>query len=555
MLDTVDPFATPAVRHWEKAGTLLANALGLYLDHCTLLGKSSLNENMQPKELALRIDSALCSLHTLLDQQMAQARSILCKTRNEILSPATRLPEEVLAEICTYVVFSDQASDNSAVATMEDSVIGIYRSLHSLLGVCSVWRNAALVRGEFWSITPVLEYPFPAPQLKRAVELSLERAGSRELHLAGVLSPYRSHNLDILEKHTSRFRTVNIISESHDAIRHMIGVFLASSTPVLLSELSIYQKQAASFHPRSSCDFRELYLVHPDTDDPIFEFYDLLSSLSILRLNGAHINLSMLPSDQLTVLRLQALNLGYDHEMLSTLNCILSSATGLRELEIVSIRTFPNSGWPLEGSYVASQAITIPSLQTLLIQDLHFNTMTYLLIGITSRSHHMTLNLTENYRRYNDAEDEHSGVPDLTILYGILKRTSVHTLCIDHTVWSPSSEIRDLLKSMPLLETLRIDQQQLYTQECNAIQRPGSRKSQRSFPHLVNLHLSRIKIWDKEAFKKMVASYSSSLKGVVLGAMVCDNQKAQRLTWAPLGENEEIVTWLRDNVADFKLAD
>ncbi|CAE6444404.1 unnamed protein product [Rhizoctonia solani] len=520
MLDTVDPLATPAVRHWEKAGTLLANALGLYVDHCASLGKSSLKEGIPPKELASRIDSTLDSLHTLLDQQIAQARSILSKTRNEILSPATRLPEEVLAEIFTYVVFSDRTLESSTVATIEDSVIGIYRSLHSLIGVCSVWRNAALVRGEFWSITPVLEYPFPAPQLKKAVELSLGRAGSRELHLAGVLSTHRSLNIDILEKHTSRFRTVNIISESYDAIRRMIGVFLASSTPVLLSELSICQKQATSFYRGLPSEYQDLYPVHPDTDDPIFEFYGLLGSLSILRLSGAHIRLDRLPSDQLTKLRLQSLNLGYDHEMIFALRCTLSSATRLRDLGFVSIRTFPNSGWPLEDSYIATQTITIPSLQTLLIQDLYFNTMTYLLASITSRSHHMTLYITENYRQYNDAEDGYSGSPDMTTLHRILKRTPVHTLCIDHTRWMLSSDIRDLLKSMPLLNTLRLDHRELYEQDCNTIQRPGSRKSQRSFPHLVNLHLSRIEIWDKKAFKKMVASYSSSLKGVVLGAVV-----------------------------------
>ncbi|KDN41171.1 hypothetical protein RSAG8_07585, partial [Rhizoctonia solani AG-8 WAC10335] len=555
MLHTADAnksITSPTVRHWEKASTSLATALSMYLDLCTLLGANSLKEGMQPKALAMRIDSALDSLHTILDQQLGQARSTLSKTRNTILSPATRLPEKVIAKIFTYVVFSDQGSDRGSVATMEESVIAVYRPLHNLLEVCSVWRNATLARGEFWSIVPVLEYPFPAPKLKNAIDLSLERAGPRELHLAGMLLPNRTVYVEILGKHASRFRTVNIISESQKAIRSMMDILIGSGTPTQLSELSIYQKQI-SFYSREPVEPDHIYPIYPESLDPnIDTFHDLLHSLSILRVRGTQIHLHMMRSSNLTKLRLQEFNFGYDHIMIIGLKNLLSSTTRLRELELVSVRTLINSGWSLD--YTASNwAITVPSLQTLLIQDLYYNTLTYLLASITSRSHNLTLYLTENYYQYPDVEHEKSGSPDLATLDRILKCTPIHTLCIDNTPWLASSQLRDLLKSMPMLETLRLDGRQLLDENWNAIQRPGFQESYYSFPHLINLHLSRVRLDDEEALKKMVASYSGSMKRMVLGAAVLN--EANNWAWTSLRGDEEIVTWLREKVPDFQLMD
>ncbi|CAE6532300.1 unnamed protein product [Rhizoctonia solani] len=108
MAGPIIPLATPSITEWEEAGTSLANALSRYLNLCTSLGTNSLQEGARANDLVARIDSKLESLHVSMEQQVAQARSALSKTLNDIASPVHCLPEEILTKIFAYVIYSAQ---------------------------------------------------------------------------------------------------------------------------------------------------------------------------------------------------------------------------------------------------------------------------------------------------------------------------------------------------------------------------------------------------------------------------------------------------------------
>ncbi|KAG8689324.1 hypothetical protein FRC11_003153 [Ceratobasidium sp. 423] len=237
MFNEFTPSIYPAIREWEEAGVSLSTAPTKYLSMSLSLGARSVSEGIPLESLATRVDVALGSLHITLEREIVQARSTLAQTRNRILSPVFRFPEEVLSEIFINVVFAPTnqlESDVEEVDTwpMEYSIMKIYRALHKLLAVCSVWRKIALARGVFWCTVPIFDSPIRVMRRKQATNLSIERAGTGDLHLVATL-PYGSNvlDLDALAKHATRFRTANILTKVDHTTRAIMETLLDQASP------------------------------------------------------------------------------------------------------------------------------------------------------------------------------------------------------------------------------------------------------------------------------------------------------------------------------------
>ncbi|KDN43574.1 hypothetical protein RSAG8_05951, partial [Rhizoctonia solani AG-8 WAC10335] len=331
--------SVPTIQQWEEAGAALASAFSRYLDLCISLGPNSQKDGIHPEALVTRIDSALETLHTQLEQRVGQSRSILSRTRNQVLSPICRFPSEILSEIFAYVIFD--GIDPSNPARMDVSLVDTYKSLHSLLGVCSTWRNVALGRGMFWSIVPILEpnslSPLCDSQGKSfSTGLSLERSGSTNLHLAAIV-PKPGLAVDFA-KHVSRFGSINIQSESTLAIAKLLSHFIKSGFPLQVSNLSLCLKSNIPSNRiplQNSCLSLLRYLDQTD-------FEDFLKSLSVIRLSDVLFDWNRINfSHRLVELEIQNLNLGYDSTLIRFL-ISLSSANEFISLKIIAVVTFPS---------------------------------------------------------------------------------------------------------------------------------------------------------------------------------------------------------------------
>ncbi|CAE6376647.1 unnamed protein product [Rhizoctonia solani] len=564
-IDMTSLLTVPSVIQWEEAGASLAIALGKYLELCNSLGTSSLGEGAHPDDLVKRIDFKLESMHSVMDQQLAQARSTLFKTRNEITSPVHRLPDEILVDIFTHVVYSPpNACDHDGVAEMGDHLHQIYRCVYALLGVCSRWQKVIKNRRTFWSIIPVLQAPqsvdFESWEIyekyRQAMLISLERARGCFLDIAAVLVPgFSSECFDLLKGHLPRIRTINVIASGPDDINCVMDVILqGSSLPSSLSELSIYQTQVEHYRVPEERDA----IYSPESPD-LVRFNELLRSLAVLRINGAHIHWETLAfSHRLTKLRLQAINLGTDHAMVTRLRHTLASATGLRELEIVSVRSFRSSNSGIQTFFTGP---FVPNnLESLVLDDLCINTLIHLLSlsYIPSRPHRLILHLTPNARFFNLTERTREFNEFISILQPVLSKRAVHTLCIHRGIELTAKLLASLIESVPKLHTLLLDQRVLTTEHCNALKRPETENEPHSssYPSFKCLRFSQVTIEDIVAFRNMVASHSHSMEQLILGGHI------QTLSLWGLEDyctgddrdtDREIISLFENIVPDFRL--
>ncbi|KEP49733.1 hypothetical protein V565_094150 [Rhizoctonia solani 123E] len=535
------------VRQWEEAGTALASALSKYLDLCALLGPNLQKDEIPAKAMAMQIDSALETFHTKLEQRVAESRSVLARTRNQLLPPVSCLSNEILSEIFTYVVFDPV--DPSNPVSMNKSLVDIYQSLHSLLGVCSTWRDVVLARGSFWSIIPIVEPRSPGVSFHngykpRSTGISLGRSGSTNLHLAGIISAY-NYGAELIE-HIPRFGSINIISSSTSAISHLLSLFLGSGIPLKVSSLSLCLESnvpPSQIPPQrtslSSCQrFQQKDLE------------DLVESLSVIRLSDVLFDWDRVKlSHRLVELELRNLNLGSDSNFISLL-ISLSSATELLTLKLIGVTTYPDPVTPQITT--TKPIISLPKLQTMVARNLQFNALDLLLSSITSRSHQLTLHLT---RRSVEIPLDNLQTEEVTTqhLVDLFRQVTVNTLLLENFegegYWLSAADICELLWAMPNLETLRMHIWKFTTEFCEMIQRPNIPSE---CPQIKNMYLSQARIRDDKAFMNMVASYFKSLERMELAGSVIKGSQSAGFSDYLQGQ-EPIVAWLLENVPNFVL--
>ncbi|CAE6471575.1 hypothetical protein ACGC1H_005315 [Rhizoctonia solani] len=547
------------MQRWEEAGSLLSTALKSYLDSCSNLETACLQNNTRSTDLISRIDSALNSLHTILGQRLAQSRSTLARTRNKQASSLFRFPNEILAEIFLDVIYVPTKDERMAHLEMESTVHTIYRRLHALNNVCSVWRNVAVNCKSAWRVVPLVGTELLGHK-RLATDLSLQRGGDR-LHLAAI----QSHGGDFLryykslDEHAHYFSSANICAESKADLTDILNSFLESKHPLTLSSLSICQTHETrpgeahtievELHVPKPYDY--LYYKHSPLQ---LLFGKLLQSLSTLRISGAFIHWDMTTfSTRLTELHLHRVTLGYNSELLDFLRAA-SSASELRDLKIISVISMTGGAASPE-SY---PTLSFPKLQCLLLEDLDYNVLQVVLRSIAPGSHRLSLIVEGNSSAFYEEEDIKVFV-DFDDLCTLFERSAVDTLLLKAAFSWTLGPIRlgKLLRSMPELKALKLASYTFREDNWDALIRPTP-EALIPFPKLEELHLSWAGLFDVDGIKRVVESHS--IRKVVIGGYVRDETEMEmemetdHYSGSELADvRADVVEWLRAVVPEVRV--
>ncbi|CAE6480516.1 unnamed protein product [Rhizoctonia solani] len=552
---------SPTIRQWHEAGSLLSSALSNYLSLCKLLKANSLQEGVHPKDLASHIDSALGTLQVVSIPELNDSLSALSRARNEILSPFSSIPEELLTKIFMDVVFLDvwrpQNPPNPQPSSMEQSLTKIWRAISTLLAVCSTWRNIVVNHSIFWSTVTIYHASKRHFGRTMAPEISIPRAGEGALHLTAVLDAgSKPKEVKEMASHiagrTAQLRTINIRAPMLPML-WLFSALLESGTYPSLSELSL--GQIGLMYDQTGMA-PELFQVVRHNSDFWAPFTELLRSLSVLRINAASFSWPhMTFSNQLVELHLQQLVVGQNH----TLAGLLNSAPELRRLKIISVLTFHDSS-------EAGGTILLHNLESLLLQDLYFNTLEFLLKSIVPSPQRLELHLTEHSKQIalNGLQMRAARIEDL---YSILNLLSVHTLLLSYTSISPTGtierwltdpELRVLLKCMPSIKILKMRGWLCNAETGKTLKRPQSEGlgDGEFFPKFEEIYMTSTEIFDQDALKDIIASHSPR-KLVLGGDLYLQGGPDGCALYDGMGKlpgyEENPIGWLRSNVPEFHL--
>ncbi|CAE6479406.1 unnamed protein product [Rhizoctonia solani] len=540
----------------EEAGSLLSIALRSYLESCSYLETASLQDNARPTDLISRIDSALNSLHTVLGQQLAQSRSILARTRNKRASPLCRFPNEVLVEIFLDVIYVPTEEERMAHLEMGSTVQTIFRRLHALNNVCSVWRNVAVNCKSAWRVVPVVDTELLGYK-SLATDLSLQRGGDR-MHLAAIQS--HSGNLlkyYTLDEHAHCFSSANICAGSKADLGDILLTFLESKHPITLSSLSICQTHKSYLEEARTTE------VEPHIPEPYDYLYynfsplqplfcKMLQSLATLRISGAFVHWDMITfSTRLTELHLHRVTLGYNSELLDFLQAA-SSASELRNLKIISVISM-TGGAASPASY---PTLSFSKLQYLLLEDLDYNVLQVVLRSIAPGSHRLSLMLEGSSSAFHEEEDTKVYV-DFDNLCTLFETSAIDTLLLKAAFSWTLGPIRlgKLLRSMPELKTLKLASYTFRGDNWDALIRPAPEASI-PFPKLEELHLSWAGLFDVDGIKRVVESHS--IRKIVIGGYVRDETEVEMEiehdSSDELGDvRADVVEWLKAVVPEVRI--
>ncbi|CAE6464665.1 unnamed protein product [Rhizoctonia solani] len=557
------PYSSSAVLKWEIAGELLADTLSSYLKSCLFLESSSLDNGVNSKNLVSSIDSSLNSLHTRLSHELAQSRVALARTRNKIAAPSYSLPNEILAEIFMNVVYVPAPSDQPNLS-MTQVLKRMYARLHSVLSVCAVWRNAGIELRELWSVVPIGGGRSECPS-ELATTLSLERSRAspsqdRNIQLAVLLSLRSRSDLLTIEGRVPQFRTLNIQSKSTYLMGQFFNELLSRGPLQNLSELSVYEYQEKQsdpdVHPRLPRPGDDITYLMRARD----VFTDLIGTLSVLRVRGVGICWDKVNfSNRLVELRLQSVVLGRNSRLVGLLQ-VLDAASELRDLKLISIITFQDSSVSPTSLF---GRFSFPKLESLLLEDLNFSALKLLLYSVAPGDYQLRLFLTDNCRKIHIPNTGHDKA-SIEEIYGMLKWVVVDTLLLKGqglcSNWLGHSELRGLLKLLPALKTLKMTYWDFSEDQLLALKRPpAGRKgtSSQPFPHIQELHLVDVQMYETKILKRVVASHSlqrMEFSGILIKDMSEDEANdPETYDFEEFTGGFEIVKWLGRTVPQFRL--
>ncbi|CAE6458844.1 unnamed protein product [Rhizoctonia solani] len=540
------------IEQWEDAGAALVTALGDYAKLSLSLTPKSLDEGTKSNEITAKIDPTLKAILG----QMDKLSPILLRTRNRLASPFLQLPKEIISRIFMSYVFDPISPKPSWGSTLEEEIWCIHSRLHTLFHVCSSWRQMLLAEGTFWSIIAVRsrsKWP--------SFECSLQRAGGCKLYLVGDDTLYGQIPLiQVLTEHGPRFRAINLNIHNPGVIRDAIDTMLQQGATESLTELSVRWTRELDIIPPlpSGHDFN--YILprnHPQQSS----FTKMMGALTAFRISGIQLNWDTLAfSHRLIELQVDSIMLGDDGAIIPFLHA-LSSASGLRDLKIISVATFSRPGVVPDRAILSS--IKFPKLQSLLLQDLYLNTLELLIPIFTHARHCLRLFLTKICLRVNTLESDGLGgelaqqseLDRATVLCALLKPLSLDTLILgEHNVrrvWRDGT-VSLLLKGLPTLKTLKLYDWTFERMEWNNLTRPQAAQDnpqEHPFAALENLHIVSSRIHSERGVRDMVVSHP--LQRVVLGAVAETLTSVQ--TYKRSLEGSELVEWFRRNVPEFHL--
>ncbi|CAE6443975.1 unnamed protein product [Rhizoctonia solani] len=396
------------------------------------------------------------------------------------------------------------------------------------------------------------------------IESILQKGGERKLHLVGS---DESGNVDalseVLAKHGHHFYAINLRVMNLNALRDVIHTFLQCDTTGTLTELSIQSGgDFCKYDEHSGIKYQDYLLSPTHSREPAFQ--NMLRALKVLRVSMVNLQWDTIAfSTQLVSLWVDRVTLGYDDAAMLFLRA-LSSACVLRDLQITDLITFRLPGITIDQGALPS--VRFPSLKSLFLGGLTFNTLRTLLLMITPGPHRLKLYFGPECLTIAVEQSGHVQLPErvpLASLCSLLKPIPVDTLTlVDHiqctTVWLKGAMLRTLLNALPTLKTLRLQNWILYRRTWRDIARqPHDTQTDPqtdSLPSLKGLYITSGKFGNTRLkdVRKVVTGHN--LQKLVLGdtgETLGSNRKHRK----PIQECRDLMGWLKENVRDFRLAE
>ncbi|EUC57213.1 F-box-like protein [Rhizoctonia solani AG-3 Rhs1AP] len=494
---------TPTMNIWKNAHDLLAATLKSYLNACTSLEIEMGCSSPDTKHLASRIDTTLESLR-LMTMQFTQSTAIILRTRNRVASHVTRLPKELLSKIFLDVVYAPEHTN----LPMVESLRTMYRNLHNLIEVCSVWRDVATTEGQLWETLPAIDDPIKLD----VINLSLTRSRGRALCLAvnlpnGGVAPLL---LDIVKENAHRLRALNVTGKDMEDIDQILAETLQACVPSHLSELSVQHLLLDTEQTDMICVW---FLDQDDSNK-------LLNNLSSLRLAGVQVDWETTAfSNRLVEFMLFDVELGYSDVDIYTFLSALSTASELRYLKLMFIRSMRAEDEDKCVTRSKSQVV-FPKLQTLGLGYLSFNVMEFFLLAIAPGSYKLALDITPASLKFlRSRQPIQSMTPD--DLAELLFPISIDSLSLhrgrsldDFEPWSEGSGLQRIIRSIPKLKKLALIGWDFDADFCK-----GLYQGEWTCPELEALKLFWTRVSNEVEFKKLlirIPSQTMTLGGYLL---------------------------------------
>ncbi|CAE6421943.1 unnamed protein product [Rhizoctonia solani] len=455
------------------------------------------------------------------------------------------LPEEVLSEIFINAVYN--ISDNYVMDVAIHRIASIYQRLHTLLAVCRTWRRVGLGCPTLWTVVPFADSQ-TGRQRPLSARLSLERGGRNNLHLAMSAWRFSARRFNALTGHWHRFSVINIWSNDEDSedIHKVLPEILKHCPPGSISALSL--RRQSGLIDMFSCHY-PLKKYDPSISR-------LISSLAVFRTNNFNINWSRITfTHRLIDLELTNMTL-YDNSDIEAFLAALSSAKELKELKLVFfIVDFGGTGVTMTRP---PSIVSLPKLELLHLEHLHFNILQFILAAIAPGSYCLTLNpLEETFVDY--VAGLHGGDPvsedNVCTYLGTIKVQKLILWGQRRFFWSSKAGLTRLLKLLPSVETLVMNYYPTNLDTLGALKRPPGRKPNKGdgFPVLKRLEMHgafvEIPLADlKPVLKDILESHQ--IQRMIFGGVFVLDQRAP--ITEPLDMNHEVFEWLKGQLPQFK---
>ncbi|CAE6524229.1 unnamed protein product [Rhizoctonia solani] len=446
-------------------------------------------------------------------------------------SPISHLPEEILSEI--FIQYACGSSRLCAMDFAQRHVNSVYQRAYTLLGVCATWRRVGLACPDLWKLVAITNQKDAGPRAPN--ELILRRAAGNDLHLVFSDKEFRQGEFKVLDDHWHRFGRVSIQSESESShpaeISKVLGPIIEHSSPGSISKLCL-----SKMYGSANYDLAEF--------EP--HIYQLIGSLAVFRINRMHIcwkNIAF--SHRFVELCVAHIGLRNNSEILGFFAAI-SSTRELKVLKLIAILFDPSQ---LETESV--QMVSLPMLKFLYIERSYLNILDYIMSRIARGSYHLMLTLSTSTPRKFPLGVEPN---DVEYFFAFLRGVPVDELTLrgrGDSPWSHSSGLQRVLKSIPGLKALVIDEFIVNRDILMGFERPPTLYSPMdndAFPTLTRLEFHAVSFAVslselKPGFETILNTHQ--LQTLVLGGTL---RPAPGINGTPLDENDEVVVWMRLNV-------
>ncbi|KAH7339151.1 hypothetical protein B0J17DRAFT_659986 [Rhizoctonia solani] len=527
------------LRQWEAAGANLAVSLATYLDSCLSLDTGKLDTALDSRLLVSKIDHTLESLHVELEQRIAQSRWTLARLRNKLAGTFYSIPQEILAEIFTLVVYDRSGCE---IRFMEDDS-----------ALCTVWRKVGMSHGALWALIPMISRKSGwVTQL--AAERSYEMAGGRELHLGASIE--KEVNLAFIEnigRNFHRFRSANIVFENKILLSKAIRpLFKRQPASIPLTELSLYHILEPSEEFGLDIPEEHGFLTSLRPYVPFSSSIDqTVQSLRVLRLKNIYIHWQLMTFPKLVELRVESVMIGTKANF-NQLLLALQTAPHLQKLGLISLNTEPD---PDDAPASSSISVSLPNLQRLYLGDLYSDDAEMILRSITAGPYYISLFLTIKMASVVNADG--TVRVGLNGLMPLLQGMRVDTLLLQgDEVWENWVELEDfrrLLVNMPSVTTLKLDFWEFGQSEWEALTRPdnGSTFAELHSISLSNIHLDSRREATTRSLERFLSSHR--IQTLFFGGIMTVLNSSDRPEWISIKESDQMTHLLRSSVPEIQL--